>query len=338
MKNIVFIGAGRITESIIKNLLEYSSDIFSEELNFSFIGHKSENPNRIEPLPIKGLIETYKISLIAKGISINENIIINDESFFIEDTNCLKTADFIVFTAALFPSMEELSKARELGTGREAQQKLNLPIIEYYANEIKNKTSVNTPILITTNPVDVLAEYLRKLTNDQFKVLGLGGGVDSARFKYILSKEMQIPISKIDGFVGFMHNKLMQPIINTVKVEGKNINEYNIPEDKWNTIIEKVKNFGNFVSKQSQKHLNINAGDANTPGVVIAKTLSCYFGKKKENTVYNFKDLNDKTGFQRPITIAKNSIESYDVNYTNEEKELICKIQSIITKELEKLI
>ena len=75
---------------------------------------------------------------------------------------------------------------------------INLKIIKQVAEGIKN-TSPNAFVICITNPLDVIVMALQKYSGfPKNKVVGMAGILDSSRFIYFLSKELNVPVQKIE--------------------------------------------------------------------------------------------------------------------------------------------
>ena len=102
----------------------------------------------------------------------------------------------------------------------------NLKIIKDIAKSLKGLKK-RPVIMVVTNPVDVLTYYLiKELDNYEWgRIFGFGSLLDTARFRYILSKEYGIPISKIKGLVIGQHGEYMVPLFSTLEFKVKNREE-----------------------------------------------------------------------------------------------------------------
>ena len=58
------------------------------------------------------------------------------------------------------------------------------------------------------------------------KVIGMAGVLDTSRYKYFLSQELNVPISEIDAFVLGGHGDTMVPFPNKTFISGKPLSEY----------------------------------------------------------------------------------------------------------------
>ena len=62
--------------------------------------------------------------------------------------------------------------------------------------------SPNTILIVVSNPMDTMAYLAHKSTNlPKTKIIGMGGALDSARFKYRLAEALECPLSDVDGLV-----------------------------------------------------------------------------------------------------------------------------------------
>lgn len=90
---------------------------------------------------------------------------------------------------------------RKPGMTREELISTNAGIVKEVAeNLIKN--SPNVTIIVVSNPMDTMAYLAHKATNlPKNKIIGMGGALDSARFKYRLAEALGCPASDVDGMV-----------------------------------------------------------------------------------------------------------------------------------------
>ena len=76
------------------------------------------------------------------------------------------------------------------------------------------KHSPNIIIIVVSNPMDTMTYLVHKTTDlPKNRIIGMGGALDSARFKYRLAEALEAPISDIDGMViGGHSDKGMLPL------------------------------------------------------------------------------------------------------------------------------
>ena len=74
--------------------------------------------------------------------------------------------------------------------------------------------SPDTILIVVSNPMDTMTYLAHKVTGlPKNRIIGMGGALDSARFKYRLAEALDAPISDVDGMViGGHSDKGMVPL------------------------------------------------------------------------------------------------------------------------------
>tara|TARA_R100000935_G_scaffold26349_1_gene46263 strand:- start:119 stop:1045 length:927 start_codon:yes stop_codon:yes gene_type:complete len=90
---------------------------------------------------------------------------------------------------------------RKPGMTREELIGINANIVkEVSSNLIQH--SPNTIVIVVSNPMDTMTYLVHKTTGlPKNRIIGMGGALDSARFKYRLSEALECPPSDVDGMV-----------------------------------------------------------------------------------------------------------------------------------------
>lgn len=90
---------------------------------------------------------------------------------------------------------------RKPGMTREELIGINAGIVKEVADNLI-KHSPNVIIIVVSNPMDTMTYLVHKTTGlPKNKIIGMGGALDSARFKYRLAEALEAPISDVDGMV-----------------------------------------------------------------------------------------------------------------------------------------
>ena len=217
-----------------------------------------------------------------------------------EDT---KNSDVIIITAGV-PRKPGMSRDDLLGT--------NLKIIKQVSDGIKN-TSPEAFVICITNPLDVIVMALQKYSGlPSNKVVGMAGILDSSRFKYFLSKELNEPIKNIDSLVLGGHGDTMVPMPKKTKIKNKTlidlINERKISKDKLDEIINRTRKGGAEIVKLLEKGSAFYAPAAS--GVEMAESYIKDLKKTLPCAAY----LNGEYGYKNiyagvPVVIGKNGVE-----------------------------
>ncbi len=158
-----------------------------------------------------------------------------------EDT---KNSDVIIITAGV---------PRKPGMTRDDLLGINLKIIKQVAEGIK-KTSPNAFVICITNPLDVIVMALQKYSGlPKKKVVGMAGILDSSRFIYFLSQELNVPVQKIKSLVLGGHGDSMVAMLGATEVEEKKIidlvKEGKLSQKRLDEIIERTKKGGAEIVK-----------------------------------------------------------------------------------------
>ena len=75
--------------------------------------------------------------------------------------------------------------------------------------------------LTTSNPVDLLNRHLYEAGDrSREQVIGFGGRLDSARFRYVLSEEFDAPVQNVEGTILGEHGDAQVPVFSKVRVDG----------------------------------------------------------------------------------------------------------------------
>ena len=229
-----------------------------------------------------------------------------------EDT---KNSDVIIITAGV---------PRKPGMTRDDLLGINLKIIKQVANGIK-KTSPNAFVICITNPLDVIVMALQKYSGlPKNKVVGMAGILDSSRFIYFLSQELNIPVSKIKSLVLGGHGDSMVAMVNHTTINGSSLNELvekgTISKEKLDQIIKRTKTGGAEIVKFLEKGSAFYAPAAS--GVEMAESYLNDLKKELPCAVY----LNGEYGFKNiyagvPAVIGKEGVEKIiELDLKDEEK------------------
>ena len=201
---------------------------------------------------------------------------------------------------------------------------INLKIIKQVAEGIK-RTSPNAFVICITNPLDVIVMALQKYSSlPKNKVIGMAGILDSSRFIYFLSQELNISVKKIQSLVLGGHGDSMVAMLDHTLIEGKKISqcvdEGLITKEKLNDIVNRTKKGGAEIVKYLEKGSAFYAPAAS--GVEMAES---YLKDQKKQLPcaayidgqYGVKDIYAGV----PVIIGKNGVEKIvELKLSSEEE------------------
>ena len=165
---------------------------------------------------------------------------------------------------------------RKPGMSREDLVSINVSIVEsVVANALKY--SPNAIFIIVTNPLDTMTLVALNASGlPKNRVIGMGGVLDSARFKYFLSQKLNKPINEIHGMViGGHGDTTMIPLRNLATYKGLSISEL-LTEDELSEVVGETMVGGATLTKL----LGTSAWYA--PGAAVAEVVDAILGDKKK--------------------------------------------------------
>lgn len=138
---------------------------------------------------------------------------------------------------------------RKPGMTREELIGINAGIVkEVSQNLIKH--SPNVIIIVVSNPMDTMTYLVHKTTDlPRNRIIGMGGALDSARFKYRLSEALDCPASDVNGMVIGGHSDTgMVPLTRLAVRNGVPVSEF-LSEDRLSQVSEDTKVGGATLTK-----------------------------------------------------------------------------------------
>lgn len=143
-------------------------------------------------------------------------------------------SDIVVITAG---------QARKPGMSRDDLLAANGKTVKAIALET-GKRSPNAIMIVVTNPMDVMAYVVMKATGfPRERVIGMGGVLDSARFRTFIALELGVSVENTHAFVLGGHGDAMVPLPRYSTVAGIPITELLSP-DRIDRLVERTRNGG----------------------------------------------------------------------------------------------
>lgn len=208
---------------------------------------------------------------------------------------------------------------RKPGMTREELIGINAGIVKTVAENLI-KYSPNVVLIVVSNPMDTMAYLAHKVTGlPKNRIIGMGGALDSARFKYRLAEALDCPTSNISGMViGGHSDKGMVPLIEKATWNSVPVSEF-LSEDKMSEVVEATKVGGATLTKL----LGTSAWYA--PGAAVSELVKAIALDSKKmfpcsallDGEYGLSDISIGV----PVVLGKNGIEKIvKVSLSNAEK------------------
>ena len=130
---------------------------------------------------------------------------------------------------------------RKPGMTREELIGINAGIVESVAKELV-RYSPNLILIVVSNPMDTMTYLCNQVLNiPKQKIIGMGGALDSARFKYRIAEVLKCPSSDIQGMVIGGHSDVgMLPLTRLATRNSIRITEL-LSKNQLDKILESTK-------------------------------------------------------------------------------------------------
>lgn len=130
---------------------------------------------------------------------------------------------------------------RKPGMTREELIGINAGIVKTVASNLVEH-SPNTIIIVVSNPMDTMSYLVHKTIKiKKNRIIGMGGALDSARFKYRLAEALEAPISDVDGMViGGHSDKGMLPLTRLATRNSVPVSEF-ISQERLARVLQDTK-------------------------------------------------------------------------------------------------
>ena len=138
---------------------------------------------------------------------------------------------------------------RKPGMTREELIGINAGIVKSVSENLI-KESPNVIIIVVSNPMDTMTYLVHKATGlPKNRIIGMGGALDSARFKYRLSEALDCPASDVEGMVIGGHSDTgMVPLIEKAVRNSVPVSEF-LSADRMTQVVEDTKVGGATLTK-----------------------------------------------------------------------------------------
>ena len=209
---------------------------------------------------------------------------------------------------------------RKPGMTREELIGINAGIVKTVSENLV-KHSPETVLIVVSNPMDTMTYLAHRVTGlPKHKIIGMGGALDSARFKYRLAEALEAPISDVDGMVIGGHSDVgMVPLISHATRNSIKVSEF-ISQERLEHVKEDTKVGGATLTKL----LGTSAWYA--PGAAVSGLVQAIACDQKKifpcstllNGEYGLSDL----CIGVPVVLGANGIEKIvEIELSTAEKE-----------------
>ena len=138
---------------------------------------------------------------------------------------------------------------RKPGMTREELIGTNANIVKSVVEQLV-KYSPNIIVIVVSNPMDTMTYLAHKATKlPKNHIIGMGGALDSARFRYRLAEALNSPISDVEGMVIAAHSDSgMLPLTRLASYRGVPVTEF-LSEERLSQVAKDTKVGGATLTK-----------------------------------------------------------------------------------------
>jgi len=203
-------------------------------------------------------------------------------------------SDVVVITAGI-PRKEGQTRIDLAGDNAPIMDDIGSSLAEYNDDFVS---------ITTSNPVDLLNRHLYESGDrDRHKVIGFGGRLDSARFRYVLSERFDAPVQNVEATILGEHGDAQVPVFSKVRVDGT---DPDFSADEKEEILGDLQESAmDVISRKGATEWGPATGVAHMVEAVIRDTGEVLPGSLVLDGEYGYED----TAFGVPVRLGSNGIE-----------------------------
>jgi malate dehydrogenase len=180
----------------------------------------------------------------------------------------------------------------------------NAPIMEDIGSSLAEHNDDFVSIT-TSNPVDLLNRHLYEAGDrDRHTVIGFGGRLDSARFRYVLSERFDAPVKNVEATILGEHGDAQVPMFSKVRVDGR---DPTFADDEREEILSDLqKSAMDVIERKGATEWGPATGVAHMAEAVIRDTGEVLPGSIVLDGEFGYED----TAFGVPLKLGANGVET----------------------------
>jgi malate dehydrogenase len=180
----------------------------------------------------------------------------------------------------------------------------NAPIMESIHDSLAEYTDEFVSVT-TSNPVDLLNRHLYEVGDrPREHVIGFGGRLDSARFRYVLAERFDTPVQNVESTILGEHGDAQVPVFSKVRVDGTDP-EFN--EHQRETILAELQESAmDVIERKSATEWGPATGVAHLVEAIIRDNGTVLPGSIVLDGEFGLEDV----GVGVPIKLSSNGVEA----------------------------
>ncbi len=180
----------------------------------------------------------------------------------------------------------------------------NAPIIEDITASLADH-STDFITLTTSNPVDLLNRHLYEVGDrPREQVIGFGGRLDSARFRYVLAERFDVPTTNVEATILGEHGDAQVPVFSKVRIDGA---DPTFDADERSAILEELRESAmDVIERKGATEWGPARGVAHMVEAILHDTGEVFPASVALEGEYGLED----TAVGVPVRLGANGIES----------------------------
>jgi len=232
-------------------------------------------------------------------------------------------SDVVVITAGI-PREEGQTRIDLAGDNAPIMDDIGSSLAEYNDDFVS---------ITTSNPVDLLNRHLYESGDrDRHEVIGFGGRLDSARFRYVLSQRFDAPVENVEATILGEHGDAQVPVFSKVRVDGR---DPEFSADEREEILGDLQESAmDVISRKGATEWGPATGVAHMVEAVVRDTGEVLPGSLVLDGEFGYED----TGFGVPVRLGSNGIEEVvEWDLDEYEQELMDEAAEKLSDQYEKI-
>jgi len=207
----------------------------------------------------------------------------------------------------------------------------NAPIMEDIGSSIAEHNDEFISVT-TSNPVDLLNRHLYEAGDrDRHEVIGFGGRLDSARFRYVLSERFDVPVKNVEATILGEHGDAQVPAFSKVRVDGR---DPTFEGEKEEILSDLQESAMDVISRKGATQWGPATGVAHMVEAILNDTGEVLPGSIKLDGEYGYED----TAFGVPVKLGSNGVEEVvEWDLDEYEQELMDEAAEKLSEQYEKI-
>jgi len=179
----------------------------------------------------------------------------------------------------------------------------NAPIMDDIGSSIAEHND-DFVTVTTSNPVDLLNRHLYETgERAREKVVGFGGRLDSARFRYVLAERFDTQVGNVEATILGEHGDAQVPVFSKVRVDGRDPDFSD--EEREEILADLQESAMNVIERKGATEWGPATGVAHMVEAILRDTGEVLPGSVVLDGEYGYED----TAFGVPVKLGSNGVE-----------------------------